>query len=131
MRLHRDIVRDQRDEPRFGDPVQQPLIAAVEPGAGISLQHLGVGVLVHAEDDPVVAGAQTDEVALLDLDLIGLHDAHQLVVADIFLAAPEMRFEVDHDAAALHALAAILSIDSAVAPRWPPARSIIFPSRYS
>ena len=64
----------------------------------------GVGALVHAEDDPVVAGAEADEVALLDLDLVRLHDPHQLVVADKTLAAAAMMLEIDHDAAALHAV---------------------------
>ena len=52
-------------------------------------EHRRVGPLVHVEDHPVVAGAEAQEVALLDLDLVRLHDPHQLVVADEFPPRPK------------------------------------------
>ena len=62
----------------------------------------GVGLLVHAEDHAVVPGAEAEQVARLDLDLVGLHDPHQAVVADKFFATPAMMFQVDHHAPPLH-----------------------------
>src|SRR5579884_2882415 len=96
------VVGDQRDGARPGDPVEEPLVAAVETGAGIGRQHRRIRLLLHVEQHPVVAGAEADEVAFLDLDLVGFHDTHEPVVADKALAAAAMGFEVDHDAAALH-----------------------------
>jgi len=72
------------------------------PAPGLGGEPGCVRFLVHAEDDAIVSCAKANEVTLLDLDLVGLHDAHQLIVLDKAIAAPAMVLEVDHDAAPLH-----------------------------
>ena len=81
-RLDRKIVGDQRDGAAVGHPVLQLLVAAVEPAHGVIEQLLAVGLLVHLEQHSVEARAEADEIALLDDDLVLLHDAHQIGVAD-------------------------------------------------
>jgi hypothetical protein len=102
MRLDRVVVGDQHRESAVGDPLQQLGVAAVEDGAGL-IQHRGVGLPAHADHRLREAGVQAHHVAGLDLDAIGVEDAHQRVVADDRAARAEVRVQVDHHAAALHA----------------------------
>src|SRR6185437_10995514 len=100
--LDRVVVGDEGGKAALADPAQQPLVAAVEDGAGNG-EALGVGSALHLEDEIVEAGAQADEVARLDDDRILRHHPHQLVIADPLPRAPEMGEEVDHYGAPLDA----------------------------
>src|SRR5438045_8570145 len=84
--LDRVIVGDQRNHAGFGNPVEQALVTAVASGAGMGIEQLAVGLLVHDEDDPVVAGARADEDALFALHLVLINDRPQLVIGDDSLA---------------------------------------------
>src|SRR5260370_19384437 len=112
----RAVVRDQRNDPGLGDPVEDPLVAPVERGARVGGERRGVGVLVHAEDHPVVAGGEADQIALPDLDLVFVHDPHQLVITDEFLAAAEWASRSIMTPLPWTPCAAMFSMPSAVAP---------------
>ena len=96
------LSRDQRNGAAVGHPLLQLRIAAVEADrAGHQL--LAVGLLVHLQQHLGEAGAEQHEVARFDDDVVLAHHLHQLVVADDVAGAAEMRLQVDHHAAALHA----------------------------
>ena len=97
------------------DPLLQPRVAAVEHRADV-VDRL-VRLAVELEQHLIEAGAEADEVARLDRDLVLVDHAHQVFVADHLALAAEMRVQVDHHGAALHAgLRAMFSTPSRVAP---------------
>ena len=104
MRLDRVVVGGEDREAAVGDPPQQRRVPPVEHRAR-AVQHLGVGVPAHLDELLREAGVQQHHVARLDDDAVGLHHAHQLLVADDRARVAKVRVQVDHHAAPLDAVA--------------------------
>ena len=96
------VVGGEDRQAAVGDPLQQLVVAAVEHGAGL-VEHRQVGLAAHVEQLLRKTGVQTHHVAALDGNMVGFEHAHQRVVADRFAAVAQVRVQVDHHAAALHA----------------------------
>ncbi|CUI47885.1 Uncharacterised protein [Achromobacter sp. 2789STDY5608621] len=100
--FQRMIVRRHRGHLGIGDPLQQLLVAAIQPGADL-VQGVVIRLALLFQQRIAEFGVEQHDVALLDLDAVGLDDAHQVVVAHRLLLAAIMPGQVDHDAAALQA----------------------------
>ena len=100
----RSCRRSVPTAPAVGDPLQQPLVAAVERRARVLISTFASGCFVHVRGAPrsKPVRKQTKSPGST-VDFVRLHDPHQLVIADEFAVAAEMRLEVDHHAAALDA----------------------------
>src|SRR5579872_6593219 len=68
------IVGDEGRGAGIGDPLQEPPVTAIEHGAAI-LQHLLARAALHLEQHLVEARAETDQIAPLDLDAVGIEYA--------------------------------------------------------
>ncbi len=99
----RVVVGGQRGDARLRDPLQQPLVAAVERAAAV-MQRMRIGPAAHLQHHLGEAGAQHQDIAGLDGDPIGVHHAHQVVVADGAELAAEVHGQIDQHAAALHTM---------------------------
>ena len=82
--------------------MQKPLIRPVENRVGI-VQKLDVWIALAIHHRLAPAGMNAEHVARLHDDLLFLHNAHQLIVADEGALRAVAGEEVNQDAAPLHA----------------------------
>src|SRR4029077_18694390 len=101
--FHGVVVGDERNRTRIRDPLLQPRVAPIEYRANVVDGFIRLAV--ELEQHLVEPGAEADEVALLYRDLVLLQHHHQVFVADHFARAAEVREQIDHHGAALHARA--------------------------
>ncbi|CFV98299.1 Uncharacterised protein [Bordetella pertussis] len=101
--LDRVVVGADGGDAAVGDPLQQFGVGAVQRGA-ILMQHVGVGLAVHADHGFGVAGAQHQHVAGLDLDAVCRQRLRQFLVAHQGASGAVVARQVQQHAAALHAV---------------------------
>ena len=101
--LDREVVGDQARRAAVAHPLQHALVAAFEAAAR-AVQQLRIRILAQLQDHVGEAGVEAQHVAALDLDLVGLEDAHQLVVGHGMSLASEMVMQIDQHATPLRAV---------------------------
>lgn len=95
------VVRDQSNNSGFGDPVQEILVTAVQHAAS-SEQELLSRVSSSVHQHLAVSSVQADKVTLANLNLVGVNDVLELLVADLGAPAAVVLLQIDHDGTALN-----------------------------
>src|SRR5262245_65425041 len=98
--LDREIVRGNRRDPAVGDPLEQPLVVAVQDRAGLADGR--VELTVRVADELPQSRVDAEDVALLYPNPVGFHDFFQLVVADLATPIAQVVAQIYQHAAPLH-----------------------------